>query len=386
MNGTRILIPDDVPFRDATRIDIDALKLDKENPRLWAANGKMADEDIVTQLYKREDLRELLLSIAANGYLDIEPLIVVLDKNDRKFIVLEGNRRLAAIRLFLEPELAKNIEKSHKLHIELPTISKKNKETLSAVSVYRVENRDATRSFIGFKHINGAAKWESYAKARYAADWHSSGKVPIMDIAVKIGDRHDTVKRMIAAIYVLDQAKHMEIFSLSNRNVSRFSFSHLYTALARSQYMEFLGIKSSWSKFDPKPNPVPKNKLNCLREVLVWLYGSKEDGKDPIILSQNPDIKNLGETLANAEGLHILRAGGSLTDAHASTKSPEDAFISSLIRARNMLREVINSMRGYDGCDQSLIGISDDVVELSKTINRRMKDKKLEAKGDTNDY
>ena len=89
--------PSDVPFGNATKINVDFLKLDRRNPRLAGKSDCIAEESIIAQLYRSEELGELLQSIAANGYMDIEPLIVLLDAADQKFTVLEGNRRLAAI-------------------------------------------------------------------------------------------------------------------------------------------------------------------------------------------------------------------------------------------------------------------------------------------------
>jgi hypothetical protein len=381
MTNNAIKAPTDVPLEDTTKIPVDWLKLDRENPRLVGVSARMTEESIIAQLYRGEELGELLQSIAANGYLDIEPLIVLLDPADQKFTVLEGNRRLAAIRLFREPALIDAIAKSERLKIGVPEITPVVLATFNEVSVYRVPDRDAARSFIGFKHINGAAKWESYAKAKFAADWYKSGNVSLEQISEKIGDRHDTIKRMVAAIYVLEQAEREEIFSISDRKITKFNFSHLYTALSRTTYMTYLGLETAWSRYDPQPNPVSADKLDRLREVLVWIYGSREDDKEPIVQSQNPDIKNLGEAVASAEGLHILRAGGTLAEAHASTRPADETLSAALIRARSTLREAANSLRGYDGRDQSLLNIAEDVSETAQTIHARMKQKYKDAMG-----
>lgn len=382
MTNNAINKPADVPLEDTTKVGVDWLKLDRENPRLVGISARTTEESIVAQLYRGEELGELLQSIAANGYLDIEPLIVWLDPADQKFTVLEGNRRLAAIRLFREPALADAIAKNERLKIGIPEITPAALVTLSEVSCYRVPDRDAARSFIGFKHINGAAKWESYAKAKFAAEWYKSGNVSLEEISEKIGDRHDTIKRMVAAIYVLEQAERERVFSLADRKIPKFNFSHLYTALSRTTYMTYLGLETAWSRYDPQPDPVSADKLERLREVLVWIYGSKEDDRDPVVQSQNPDIKNLGETLANTEGLHILRAGGTLAEAHASTRSADETLSASLLRARSTLREAANSLRGYDGRDQSLLNIAEDVSETAQTIFERMRKKFRDAIGD----
>ncbi len=372
--------PASVPLLTSHKVSVEWLTLDRENPRLVGIARKATDESIIAQLYRGEELGELLQSIAANGYLDIEPLIVMLDEQGL-LTILEGNRRFAAIRLFREPSLIDLVNRNERLRIALPDISQAHRQTLDTVSVYRVPDRDAARSFIGFKHINGAAKWESYAKAKFAADWFRSGSATLEQISEKIGDKNDTIKRMVSAIYVLEQAERTGTFLPANRKVGKFNFSHLYTALSRTPYMAFLGLESAWSRYDPTPDPVPTDKLGRLREVLMWIYGSKDDGKEPVVQSQNPDIKRLGEALTSAEGLHVLRSGGSLDEAHSSTQSADEKLSSALIRARGMLREAANSLRGYDGRDQSLLNIAEDVSETAQTIHNRMQKKFKDASG-----
>ena len=319
----------------------------------------------------------MLQSIAANGYLDIEPLIV-LEEGER-LVVLKGNRRLAAIRLFREPELATRVGRRGRLRITLPDIPARYRPTLDHVSVYRVASREDARSFIGFKHINGATKWESYAKAKFAADWYRDGEISLSDIASRIGDKHDTVKRMVKAIYVLEQADAADVFRIDDRWSPRFNFSHLYTALSRAAYMHFLGLDAAWARYDPTPEPVPGERVDCLSEVLRWVYGSQEEGVEPVVQSQNPDIKRLGEVLASAEGLAVLRATGSLSEAHESTQPADRKFSEALLRTRREIREASNSLRGFDGRDVSLVDIAGDISETAQTIHDRMRKKVREA-------
>lgn len=381
MTDTEVQTLAEVRIGITTKVSVDLLKLDRENPRLVVVGTGTTDESIIAQLYRGEELGELLQSIAANGYLDIEPLIVLLDTSDQKFTVLEGNRRLAAIRLFREPKLAGAIGRIERLKISLPDIGEAIKASMNEVSVYRVLDREAARSFIGFKHINGAAKWESYAKAKFAAEWYKHRGATLEEISQKIGDKHDTIKRMVAAIYVLEQAERGRVFLVSDRKISKFNFSHLYTALSRTTYMSYLGLETAWSRYDPNPDPIPADKIDRLQEVLVWMYGSKNDNKEPIVQSQNPDIKNLGEVLTSLEGLHILRAGGSLAEAHAATRPADEVLSTALIRARGSLREAANSLRGYDGRDKSLLNIAEDIFETAHTTYDRMKKKFHDAIG-----
>ena len=88
-----------------TKVPVERLRLDRMNPRLVGEGATASDEWIIARLHRSAELDELLQSISANGYLDIEPLVVMAedDGDDGGLIVLEGNRRFATLRLLREP-------------------------------------------------------------------------------------------------------------------------------------------------------------------------------------------------------------------------------------------------------------------------------------------
>ena len=371
-----------VELKTVTRVSIEQLQLDRLNPRLVGQTENATDEEIIARLYRSAEIGELLQSMSANGYLDIEPLVGMRASHDNKFTVLEGNRRLAALRLLCDPDLVKRINSSEKLKIKIPPVNRSLRRTFKQASVYLVSSREDARSFIGFKHINGPAKWDAYAKARFAAQWYRTGRsegIGLKEIATAIGDRQRTIKRMVYAIYVLDQAANEELFDIEDRQAKKLNFSHLYTALARSQYMDYLGLGSTWVRYDPSPNPISTEKLNELQKVLVWIYGSKKDDLRPVVRSQNPDIKHLGEVLANAESRHVLETTRDLKKAHASTEVVDKRFAASLIRAREAVQNAAGSLRGYDGRDQSLLDIAEDVKETAASVWLTMAKKHRDA-------
>ena len=371
MQGLKVMEP-----KAVKRVPVTELRLDRKNPRLIERNADASDAAIIARLYSRADLEELLQSISANGYLDIEPLVAMPEGD--KMTVLEGNRRLAALLLLRKPDLVAENHALKKLGVQIPNMDEAKRPSLEEVSVYCVNNREDARSFIGFKHINGPAKWDAYAKARFAAEWYrQSGNLE--EIARGIGDRNDTIKRMVSAIYVLDQSREHNLFSIENRYAPKFAFSHLYTALGRSQYMDYLGIETSWAGYEPTPNPIDANKLDELKQLLLWIYGSKSDDTRPVIRSQNPDIKRLGEVLASAEGINILKEKANLDEAHAATEPVDRRFTASLIRARDAIRDAAVSLRAYNGLDASLLDIAEDVYETAETVHQRMRKKFREA-------
>ena len=366
------------------KVPVERLRLDRRNPRLIGEDDGASDEAIVARLYRAAELDELLQSITANGYMDIEPLVVMDDPDvgNGELIVLEGNRRLAALRLLREPDLVRSIAASEGLRISIPPIAEPLRATLDEVSVYPVASRERARSFIGFKHINGPAKWDAYAKARFAAEWYRAGRAEGVDLTVianAIGDKHDTIKRMVSAIYVLEQAKNEGLFDVEDRHARRLNFSHLYTALSRSQYMDYLGLGAAWARHDPEPGQVPHEKLDELRKVLVWIYGSKKDKVRPVVRSQNPDIKRLGEVIAHPRARHVLETKGDLDEAHVSTEPVDTRLTASLIHAQDHIGEAARSLSAYDGRDQSLLDIAEGVKETAQMVYERMRKKRREA-------
>jgi hypothetical protein len=359
----------DIPPKTTGKVPTKLLEFDPNNPRLIEdGTDEPDDSQIIKILADGSDLAELVASIAANGYIDIEPLIV--QRKGHRFRVLEGNRRLAAIRILQRPELAKGTG------IVVPTMSSDAKKSLNEVTVYAVSSPDQARDFIGFKHINGPHKWDAIAKARFAADWYKKERqrgVTLEKIAQRLGDGHDTVVRLVNGMFVLDQAEETKVYELKDRYPGRkFAFSHLYTALTRPGYREFLGLPEEWRVEDPKPNPVPKNKLENLHKVMVWLYGSRSDDIEPIIISQNPDIKNLGAVLASGRARTTMLLRSNLREAYALVEPKGIRFEAALINAKQEAEKAISQIAGYDPADSTLLEIGEDLRDTSEQLYTSM--------------
>ena len=114
-----------------------------------------------------------------------------------------------------------------------------------------------------------------------------------------MGDRHDTLRRMVTAAFVIKQADENDIWSIDQRRNKHFSFSHLYTGLSYSEYTEYLGMEHRSRSEDPAVAPIPEKKYRELSRLLGWLYGNKDEDEDPIIRSQAADLKRLRKVLSN---------------------------------------------------------------------------------------
>ncbi len=315
----------------AELVPIEKLFLDHDNPRLADQHFSVGQQDeIIQALWQDRAVNEVLDSIAANGYWGHEILFAIVEDGNR--VVIEGNRRLAAVKILVDSGLRRRLKISG-----IPQLAAERLNALKSLPVIQCTRQNVWQ-YIGFKHINGPQEWDSIAKAQYIATVHNDYKIPLKDIAQNIGDRHSTVNRLYCGLMVLNQAEKSGQFDRNNRWNTRFAYSHLWTGLGYEGIREFLGINDS---ADMSQNPVPKSKLSRLGELCIWLYGSKKGSQPPVIRSQNPDLRNLDEVLRTKNGLAALRTGLPLEISLRASQGDERLFREAVILLDQKLKEAV---------------------------------------------
>lgn len=340
------------------------LVFDIQNPRMVEFGiNQYTEEELINLLWKEMAVEELVMSILAQGFFDHEPLYV-MPRKDGKLIVLEGNRRLAAIRSILNPDIVRG-ERMRKFEGRITTEIKDKLE--NRIPVIRLSNREDAWRLLGFKHVNGPAKWGSYAKAKYIVDIHRNFKISLEQIAEQIGDTNKTVKKLYQGFMVIEQAaKHAE-FSIDDIKTPRLYYSHLYTALGYEKFRAFLGITDD-ADID---NPIPFEKYHSLQEVMDWLYGSKKRGVEPLIRTQNPDLKRFVSVLDNEQSVAAMRMGRSLEVAFDLSVEAGAALQKYMVEAKIALEKLSSKLSGYDG-GEGLLKQAGTIANLADEIYDRM--------------
>jgi hypothetical protein len=314
------------------------LDFDPRNPRLQEASVP-ADADQLTiaiALWQKLDADEIVMSIlAAEQFFQHEPLMVEACANGR-YAVIEGNRRLLAVRVIADRKFRRDV--GAQTFEGLETVSPallKGLEELPCI----VTTREALWQFVGFKHVNGAQPWSAISKAEFIAHVHEKQKIGLTEIARQIGDRHRTVKRLYQGWCVLRQAEKSGVFDRENRTETRFAFSHLYTILELENTKRFLGLPAEPEYENTKP--IVKSRLGELGELMRWLFGNREPApaRPPLVNSQNPDLRHLETALAKESGIRALRAGLSLSVARNASLGDKWLFDDAMTRAISALKE-----------------------------------------------
>ncbi|MCB9136152.1 MAG: hypothetical protein H6636_12045 [Anaerolineales bacterium] len=350
-------------------LELHQLELDKENPRLseFGINQNSTQKDILEILWDEMAVNELMYSIVSNGFWDYEPLTVLETSNPEKFIVLEGNRRFAAVLLIHNQNL---IDRNIPKHITNKiTANQEILTTTQTLPCTKVKSRKEAWRFIGFKHVNGPAKWGSFAKAKYIAEIHNNYDIPLDNIAYQIGDTNKTVQRLYQGLMVLDQAERAKVYSYDDIQTNRIYFSHLYTGLQREGIRSYLKIKDAE---DESKDPVPETKYKELGQILEWLYGNKRNGTQPIIKSQNPDLKYLDEVLQSREATVALMRGEPLSYAHELSRASDALFEENLLDAKRALQKARAYLTtGYNG-EENMLRTAGSVAELADDLYEEM--------------
>src|SRR5262249_31389023 len=246
---------------------------------------------------------------------------------DGHYVVIEGNRRLAALKGLLGHFPVPG-------HIQLPAITDSRRGELESVPA-RITDRAAIWQYIGFKHVNGPQAWQSASKAEYVAWVHGALGVPLRDISNRIGDRHSTVQRLYRALMVVEEAEESGVWNRGDRVRTHFSFSHLYTGLDYSGIGGFIQVSPA---SEESRRPVPDQSLPHLGELCTWLYGSKSLKREPVVRSQNPDLRRLDRILQNPDSVAALRKNLPLEVGEDIARGDPTILRESLVTARNSLQ------------------------------------------------
>jgi len=339
-------------------VPVQELFLDPDNPRLVELDVTVDDQDEITRvLWTERAVDEIAASIEASGYWQHEELFAVWE-NDRR-VVIEGNRRLAALKLLLDTDLRSRVGASG-----LPALTEERREGISSVPVVMTTREEQWR-YVGFKHVNGPQDWDSLAKARYIADVHNDFGIALPEIARTIGDKNQTVRRLYRGLMVLEQAESTGQFHRDDRFNKRFAYSHLWTGIGLSGIQTYLGLDADGGY---EPDPVPQDRVARLGEVCRWLYGSKTLEQRPLVVSQNPDLRRLNEVLLSDDGIAALRNGEDLVAALKISQGDERLFREAVLQAERSLRDATSLvLTGYDG-DASLAKRVENLVTLATRV------------------
>tara|TARA_B100000678_G_C18199039_1_gene498664 strand:+ start:308 stop:1363 length:1056 start_codon:yes stop_codon:yes gene_type:complete len=319
-------------------IGLEDLLLDDANPRLPLTVGR-SQQDMVEYLARTTSITELMTAIGKNDYFPGEPLVVIPGSGD-KHVVVEGNRRLAALRLLADPEL---YPKSRKIR----EASEEAKFKPNVIPCVVFQSREDVVNYLGYRHITGVKQWEPLAKARYIAayfDNHTDQKSDIgaryLQVARGIGSHWPFIKRQLDSLAFYNLVEKKGFFEIENLDEENISFSLISTALGYESILKFVSESE---------HPYVEDKKFCENEVELltrWFFEPNDKGETRLGDSRN--IKRLAIIIADQEARTSLVEGDSLNRAYSLTRGVADDFLEILVNVENNISRAVSMISLVD--------------------------------------
>lgn len=248
----------------------------------------------------------LIESFKENGFIPYEPLVV--RQMDGKYVVIEGNRRLAAVRRILSNEdgafsgaLLAKLKK-------IPVLVFHQQEDQSHIQDMRI--------YLGVRHLFGFKDWPAESKATFLDEQIRSG-ADLERTVDELGIKKSAVRRYLIPYRVTQKAKpHL-------KGISDQEFWVLGEALTRSAIPEYIELE-----VDPDTLEIEGYNLAKFKKLIDFLYGEvNAQGTRNFLtrkISDTRDSSKLAKVLSDPKAAAQLEQGASLEEALLEVQTPDE--------------------------------------------------------------
>jgi len=324
------------------KVDVSALRFDPENPRLGGAIRGGDGEEVQERIRKHLDgiphyALDLVGSIVENGFLPYEPLIVRQD--GQHFMVIEGNRRLAAVQSILAAPPEKYPEEVRASLKEIPV--------LVFPDGAQHEDSDEVLRYLGVKHLFGFRDWPPYSKAMFL-DKRIVTKKDLVQVLKELNIKKQEAARYLIPYRLRRVAK--QIF----RKVNAEDFWSLAESFGRKNIRAYIELD-----VDRRTMRIKGFNVGKLRHLTRFLYGKKRRVTDTRQLS------NLSRVLGSTDAARELEKGAPLDEALIYVE-PKRESIAHLVKQIE---------RSFDKIRKLLPGKEDvaRIVAMMEEFTRKLK-------------
>jgi hypothetical protein len=324
-----------------TRIEylpVNDLYLDPTNPRLGRnlATADLSQEKVIDAM-KDWTLDELAVSFLESGFWPQEALIVVKEElyGEKRHVVVEGNRRLAALKLLQQ---ACKGELQSKKWTEIIDDKKLPADFFDSIPFIEVSDRKSVSAYLGFRHVTGIKEWNPAEKAQYISKLIDAG-LSYDDVRRKIGSKTPTVRQNYIAYNLLRQMEQEERIAIDKVEEK---FSVLYLSLRTRGVQEYLHINIQATP-DQAVKPVPQEHTDSLVNFALWLFGNE---KRPPLFTDSRYVDQFGQILEKKEAVDYLERSDDprWEMAYRKAEVGEQDVVEFIAKASDNIQQVLSEV------------------------------------------
>ena len=273
---------------------------------------------------KNENLSDLIDSFKKNGYLPVDQ-IQVKKISSNEYLVIEGNRRVATLKLF-----QKMYEENKEIGNLDPSLFRK-----VPIVFYETEEDRHHQVVMGLKHISGNKKWPALNQAQYLEDLISKFGMEERDVSESLGISMMRLRRSRKTLSLIEEYKNSDYGDQFQTDMYSI-FEEIVKTPSIKEWID-------WSETGYKA----ENIINRDR-LFSWISEDEEVVEDceeeeirklDKIIVKSTDIRDLSKFIHDKKAISNLERSRSITQAYAfSDRVKEDKFENAL----SILEEQVN--------------------------------------------
>ncbi len=353
---------------------IDRLLLDPNNYRFidnknyrYVATSEIDDPRIQQRTRNlltgknEEGINDLIISFKANGILKLDPIQVKEIAGSKNLLVVEGNRRTAALKYLYE-----EFEKGN-------DVGKLTIESFKSVGLVLISDESPMQHLItmGLHHISGKRKWSSINQAQLIYDLRHKHQMSEAEICDALAIKKYSLRRSLRALALIERYKASD-YGDQFQTKKYAIFQEIVTNVQVKGWL-------NWNE----ATYLPEHKINE-EKLFSWISSEEfididEDGeetkttKEPII-TRSHEIRELSKFIHDAKAIEQMEERRSITAGFALSDAVGVSRLQKAIDNIEKEVQVAFSFSEYlDNEDYSKVGILRDkldrLIPSSKNLN-----------------
>ena len=283
-------------------ITADQLSFDPNNPRFWFTEPKPQTQEGIAAAFRQQNTETLMNDIAYG--LHNAPTSMLVYRKEEKVVVVDGNKRLLAIRLMTEPEFARRMS-DHYPTKDIPKVSQDLALHIRNVPVDEFDTWEQAHLFSAYRQSNDRHSWDRITKAndyRRLAELGNSHE----SIAKWYWLRPEVIARQINSLNIYEQ--------LQEAHPSHIKTKHQFSVV--SEAMTMPNIRTHLELGEPedyssRERPLNQGALERSAQLLDFILGHQPDThtsyRQPAIqMTDRESMKNLDRIYENPKALERL--------------------------------------------------------------------------------
>ena len=275
---------------------VDQLRLWPENPRLNPEENHIYLSDYAEDFYEETtDFLDLIKSIAEDGFIPADPIVVWKNEENEKFYVAEGNRRVTALKLLRDPQKApKKIRAAVK-----KLASKIDRDSIDKILVNVAPTFEDAEWYINQRNSNATLQrnWSRIQQQRWISDLYQKydGKIEKIASITKMSksELEEFIRILFIRNFINDELVKN---SLTDDEFDKAS-SHRFPITILERFFSSTKVKEKWGiEFNGDKVKIKSNRSSFLKAFTILIKNIISDNPE-VIINTRTLTSNLDEIL-----------------------------------------------------------------------------------------